>query len=433
MHSPPTAPRPRSFAGRWLPACGRCTGRGWRWSHTCCRRRRCRSRRARVRADGAARWHRCARDGAAVQGARQSRGLGSCWAGGWGGMRRCLQPCPCLVPPPAADLQLMRVMERRFIIWTPPDAPPGTDFQRGGTASAVAAPQQGEQEEGQAAAPAPAAGGRRGQQALRGLRPLPRKSARGAARPVVPRHVGDERHSAPVGGPGPEQESTTGVAPPAWPPQQADHGLLGGAGAAPQRPPSPVAGTAWDAGLRGIWREFTERLAVSGAGLACLARWPGGVRRPRLPAQCAGSHVWVLGCVKTCPGATLTAPLQSHKYGEIALHSTGLPVSCALNVRPCCLTPRSVPARSAASARQRLPCLVQARRLGAIPTRCAAPPHAGHHVGGGEPAAGGREAERERAAPAGAVRRREAAGPPLPHRRLHARLLRAAVPRGCAR
>ncbi len=120
------------------------------------------------------------------------------------------QPCFCaraLLLPPADDLQHMRVMERRFIIWSPTDAP-----EAGG------ARQQQQQQQQQQQGESPA---RQQQQ---------------------------------------EQQQE----------QQAEGGgaCSSGSGSA-EDGGSGQQGGAWDQGLAGIWREFTARLEVRGAAATC--------------------------------------------------------------------------------------------------------------------------------------------------------------------
>lgn len=115
----------------------------------------------------------------------------------------------CQLLRPADDLQHMRVMERRFIIWTPPDAPGAESTQQ----------QQPQRRKGRKQQQPQSAGGE------------PRQQGAGGGEGAEGGGSGDEG-----GGSGGQQ------------------------------------GGAWDRGLAGIWREFTQRLEVRGCPVLALGR-----------------------------------------------------------------------------------------------------------------------------------------------------------------
>ena len=195
----------------------------------------------------------------------------------------------CRLYCPADILQLLRVVERRFIIWTPADLP--------------------------------AAGAERQQQQKRQQTQQKRQRQKQ------------------------EQQQEQG--------QEAEqaNGEAGGGGS--EGGGSGTQGLAWDRGLAGIWQEFTRRLEVRPAlciGNAPGAAQPScpasalapdapPLAAPRsLPAHCPARSLPRLHRLPACALHSallysLVHPLQSKRYGDITLNSTADTVSCALNVR----------------------------------------------------------------------------------------------------
>ncbi|EFN57548.1 hypothetical protein CHLNCDRAFT_143179 [Chlorella variabilis] len=192
-------------------------------------------------------------------------------------------------------LQHMRTMERRFLIWTPADLPPadtalggmssggGAGGSRPAAAAAAAAATEAPPQAAAAGSSIPEAAGRGRRGGTRGnpntvARYLSPRTAAGAG-------AGKQRRAAaaaPVVAGAPAQgerqvEAAAAAAriEPALPLEAEQEGEDGDATAAP-------AGGAWDQGLSGIWAEFTRKL-------------------------------------------------KGKRYGDITLHTTSLPVSCALN------------------------------------------------------------------------------------------------------
>lgn len=246
----------------------------------------------------------------------------------------------------------MRTMERRFLIWTPADLPPadtalggmssggGAGGSRPAAAAAAAAATEAPPQAAAAGSSIPEAAGRGRRGGTRGnpntvARYLSPRTAAGAG-------AGKQRRAAaaaPVVAGAPAQgerqvEAAAAAAriEPALPLEAEQEGEDGDATAAP-------AGGAWDQGLSGIWAEFTRKLKV-GSGRAGLdgTVWVARCKVFRCPLGCRLRTAW-RRCV--CAMACCTAYRadvcesfvpQGKRYGDITLHTTSLPVSCALNV-----------------------------------------------------------------------------------------------------